>query len=47
MDLFISAVLWITKTGAPWLDLPGLFGKRRGPATLQTEGPRVHIELIC
>ena len=30
MDLFIEAVLWITKTGAPWLDLPGLFGNWKG-----------------
>jgi transposase len=25
--LFADAVLWITKTGAPWRDLPELFGK--------------------
>jgi transposase len=25
--LFIDAVLWIAKTGAPWRDLPGRFGK--------------------
>ena len=24
--LFINAVLWIGKTGAPWRDLPGRFG---------------------
>lgn len=25
--LFINAVLWITRTGAPWPDLPERFGK--------------------
>ena len=25
--LFINAVLWIAKTGAPWRDLPERFGK--------------------
>lgn len=25
--LFIDAVLWIARTGAPWLDLPERFGK--------------------
>ena len=25
--LFIDAVLWIAKTGAPWPDLPGRFGR--------------------
>jgi transposase len=24
--LFVNAVLWIAKTGAPWRDLPGRFG---------------------
>src|SRR5262245_54469531 len=26
--LFLDAVLWIAKTGAPWRDLPGRFGNR-------------------
>ena len=25
--LFIEAVMWIAKTGAPWRDLPGEYGK--------------------
>ena len=25
--LFVDAVLWIGKTGAPWRDLPDRFGK--------------------
>ena len=25
--LFIDAVMWIAKTGAPWRDLPGEYGK--------------------
>ena len=25
--LFVDAVLWIARTGAPWRDLPGRFGK--------------------
>ena len=25
--LFVNAVLWLAKTGAPWRDLPGRFGK--------------------
>src|SRR5213083_3061141 len=25
--LFIDAILWIAKTGVPWRDLPGRFGK--------------------
>ena len=25
--LFVEAVLWITRTGSPWRDLPVLFGK--------------------
>jgi transposase len=24
--LFVEAVLWIVRTGAPWPDLPGAFG---------------------
>ena len=24
---FVNAVLWLAKTGAPWRDLPGRFGK--------------------
>jgi transposase len=27
--LFVDAVLWIAKTGAPWPDLPEWFGKWR------------------
>jgi len=25
--LFLDAVLWMARTGAPWRDLPGLFGR--------------------
>lgn len=25
--LFLEAVLWIARTGSPWRDLPGVFGK--------------------
>ena len=25
--LFLDAVLWVAKTGAPWRDLPDRFGK--------------------
>lgn len=25
--MFVEAVLWIARTGSPWRDLPGLFGK--------------------
>jgi len=25
--LFVEAVLWIARTGSPWRDLPGVFGK--------------------
>jgi len=25
--LFVEAVLWIARTGCPWRDLPGEFGK--------------------
>ena len=25
--MFVEAVLWIARTGSPWRDLPGVFGK--------------------
>jgi len=25
--MFVEAVLWIARTGSPWRDLPGIFGK--------------------
>jgi putative transposase len=25
--LFVEAVLWLARTGSPWRDLPGVFGK--------------------
>jgi transposase len=25
---FVEAVLWITRTGSPWRDLPAMFGNR-------------------
>jgi len=25
--MFVEAVLWIARTGSPWRDLPGMFGK--------------------
>jgi len=37
--LFIDAVLWIAKTGAPWRDLPEYFGNWNSAWRGSTAGP--------
>ena len=42
--LFLEAVLWRVRTGVPWRDLPGAFGRwtcwcRRAGASLTRSGP--------
>ena len=38
--LFIEAVLWICRTGAPWRDLPGDLGNWHTTFTRLTVGPK-------
>jgi transposase len=38
--LFINAVFWIAKTGAPWRDLPERFGPWGRSGSGSTAGPR-------
>ena len=37
--MFVEGVLWIVRTGSPWLDLPEVFGdwKQRVPALQSME----------
>jgi len=38
--LFVDAVLWILRTGAPWRDLPDELGKEQRVHSLFTLGPQ-------